>query len=226
MNDHHDIELLDTIYLYSRIAINREFSHTINNVVTSLSIQRSMLEKNLSDGDLEKARARIEKVTRALNKIETFSSEIPSLIQTGYTPESVNMIPFFKKEIDQIKLNPTFNLVNVQLVCGQEDINCKVDGRFIQTLLYIVFTHAVRMAKAPELQVTYTGTNEEGYAQFLFQLYDGKSRLPNPDSTVINAVFGDIPLTYMSRIIMQETKDVLLVPENKFYGFKFSILKI
>jgi hypothetical protein len=66
-------DLFKWILSYERLAAQRLAAHELNNYMTPLAMQLSMLKTHLGSGQLEKAEQRIEKLENALAKLEEYS---------------------------------------------------------------------------------------------------------------------------------------------------------
>lgn len=65
--------IMDWILEYEQVSSQRQGSHELNNYLTPLAMQISMLKKHLADENLEKATLRIEKLERAAGKLKDYS---------------------------------------------------------------------------------------------------------------------------------------------------------
>jgi|GEM_PF-5428541 len=100
-------DLLKWILSYERLAAQRLAAHELNNYMTPLAMQLSMLKTHLANGDIEKAGERIAKLENALAKLEEYSKSqfvkvsTQDLTMLSIEPESLG--GFVRQLLDLLK---------------------------------------------------------------------------------------------------------------------------
>lgn len=198
-------QLIDFLYRCSRVAVNREISHSLNNFLTLLSIQQSMLMRALQSGNSGNAMKQASKIGDAIKKIEEFTRTLSTEIQITPNLEKAEVNNIITNIVNLIRRLPSFATCAVSLDLGGDSKHDLVDINAIRMALLsflkistvhfinpIVTINTNRDSKTGFFYI-HAAANEGQYPEGV----EDKKEIP----TTSGLKLGEIPLRTMQRII-------------------------
>ncbi|NQU68615.1 MAG: hypothetical protein HQ510_11785 [Candidatus Marinimicrobia bacterium] len=197
-----DLKFIDQLVSYSMMSAYRETSHTINNLLTSLTIYISMLKNNLNKGKIDKAVNSLDSIENSLNNITDFTGKLSQKINWQLTPETVCPNSVIKESIDLCNLIFKQSESSVLTRFCETNENIKTDTSIIQMLLVSWYAMNLQIFGHPEMiiQTSWDGGRKQFTMSGVVSEKNG-----NTESKVIpresSGSCGEIPLMTMKRII-------------------------
>lgn len=184
------------------MASNRETSHTINNLLTSLTIYISMLRNNLNKGNSEKAFNNLDSIDNSLNSITDFTSNLShkivwekNLIETlpnEYIVEVIRMCYQIIGKRDQ----------DVIIELCAENLKLKTDTSIIRMLVMSWYAMNLRIFNSPEMTLKTEWNKENTKFTLSGSVIEKNGDMPDQERLrKSDSAVGVIPLITMKRII-------------------------
>ncbi len=190
----------NVLYQFMKIAWEREYAHKLNNLISSLSMQQSMLDRALAQNDLDKVAQRSDKIRTAVNGLIEYVEERTKSGTMHLTkiknPERMTLKEYFillEKEfgLDGITADPDYNFKQ----------NCDM---MIKIILFIIFKQISAYFIKPEIFITQIENQIIKSTEIVIQV----NGLPN-DFTIgefvnrktIGEELGDVSLRMLQRIV-------------------------
>lgn len=224
-------DIFELLYRYSRLAINREITHSINNTLTALSVQKTLMMHAVRSGDYKKMVQRLEAINKAIYNLEEFSSTLATSVQITPKPKEVSInqgivnIVKFAKELTSLKHCEFF------LDLYEEADILLIDFDSIKVLLLSFFKLATHTYTTPVLSLRTAKNSDRG--TFLIKAIakegqkDSTKPLRKGDVRDVGLKLGEISLTTMKRMIQSIHKNIEIhLMDDKDLGFTCEISSI
>ena len=208
-----ELDFIDRILTYSTMAFCRETSHTMNNLLTSLTIYISMLKNNLNKGNIDKAYNGIEAIEKSLNNITEFTTKLSR--KANYTQNVISVKPNSEVRDALTLCSILFKESRWSLITEfcEMDSKLQTDSSIIQMALVTWFSMNLKIYNFPSM-IVQTMWEPEGQQYAISCTVTAKKG--DSASAIIyresGERAGEIPLITMKRIIHS--------------NFKFADLKI
>ena len=134
------LELDEWIHEFTRLSCQRSVGHDLNNYLTPLAMQVSMLKMQLQAGKIEKALGRINKLDTAVIKLRHFSQNL-------FDPEQPQIESFRLKTIEQVQETiqrvaqiPRFSQIVLDWDLETPEIPLVIPAKILALFCYCYFT--------------------------------------------------------------------------------------
>lgn len=223
--DVSDLEqLIEFLYLYSRVALNKEISHSLNNFLTVLSIQQSMLLRSLQSGDTEKAMNRVITIGKVVKNLEEFTTALSADIQITPKLEEVEVNKIITDIVDLIRRLPSFAKCEVSLQLVENSKKYLVDINAIRIVLLSFLKMSTTLYLSPIVSIN---TNRDSKTGFFYihasakegnkpELMEGEKEIP----ITTGLKLGEIPLRTIQSIIQSLNTNIQMdLAKSGEFGF-------
>lgn len=221
-------ELFELMYLYSRLAINREISHSINNSLTALSVQHTLLMKAVHSGDQKKVTQRLKVINKVIKNLETFSSTLATTVQI--TPKQ-REVPVNRIVVDTVELaRKLLSLKNCKIFLhlSEDSDSLTVDVDSIRMLFLAFLKISSFTYSTPIISITTGRHSKTGsftiHASAKESEQAASKKLEKETLNGVGLRLGEISLTTVKRIIQSLNKNIeISLPTSEELGFTCTI---
>ncbi len=198
-------QLIDFLYRSSRAAVNREMSHSLNNFLTLLSIQQSMLMRALQSGNSENAMKQASKIGDAVRKIEEFTRTLSAEIQITPNLEKAEVNNIITNIVNLIRRLPSFATCTVTLNLDEDFKHDQVDINAIRMVLLSFFKISTVHYINPIVTINSNRDSKTGFFYIHAAANEGQEPEGVEDkkeiATTLGLKLGEIPLRTVQKII-------------------------
>ncbi|NQV30446.1 MAG: hypothetical protein HQ508_06125 [Candidatus Marinimicrobia bacterium] len=196
-----NLTFMEWINEFHNLSSRRILGHELNNFMTPLSMQVSMLKSHLETGNIDKAVERIDKLDRAVQKLKSFSFELFKPNGTLIKKMPVRSNEELKELLNHILLLPGFvDLEMIWDLCNFEsplELDAKIIGLFMYAYLY-----DKRYVPRPSSCTITTSIDEKSNYCLMLQYRSGDGTF-NDESKVSES---ESALNHLSKIIKSESQ--------------------
>ncbi len=221
-----DFDFVKQLIQYSMMAAYRETAHSINNLLTSLSIQQSMVKNHLKTGNLNSALERMENLERSLQKMVDFSRNIASKIEIISTVTEADMNQVISQTIrmsERMIENPRWTVRTRLCPLSRK---YKTDVTLIKILIFTYLSSCHRLYDNPEIFIESDFSPQpdtftiRGSVERFSSISEGSGNIPRQSGGMV----GEIPLVTMKRIIQSLSSQAeLTIPDVEKNNFVFTL---
>ena len=153
MTHSEPLDLLTWLQDFQVLSQRRAVAHDLNNHMTPLSMQVSMLQQHLNKGDLAKAQERVQKLDAALRKLQDYTKlqfvRFGDLEEIPFCPDSHNLESLIQEICDLLKLDRA--QLEIDFIPGIAVLD--MDLRTLALFLYIGLADAEVVREDQQLDV-------------------------------------------------------------------------
>ena len=221
-------ELFEIMYRYSSIAKNGEISHSLNNILVTLSIQHTMLKSALGSGNYEKAMDRVEIMGTAIKNLEEFSKALGTEDKLSPQPAEVAVNEIIAATLESARRVPSLAHCRVSSDLTEESDRCTVDVDSFRMVILSFLKTSSLLYSIPVVSVKSERKTDPESFRVSAGVKEGKELPPeNAQEEISKGVgrkIGEIPLEKMKRVVQLSNKNVeLSLPESGKLEFTLTI---
>lgn len=228
--DVSDLEqLVEFLYRYSRVAVNREISHSINNFITTLPIQLSMLVRSLRAADFEKAMDRTTKISKMIKIMEEYSTSLSMAVKIKPILEKANVNTIIIDTVKFIQQLPSFAKSEISLQLSKITKSFPVDINAIRIMLLSLLRISSTQYLSPYVSISTSTDSETGIIYIHAHAKDRQKtktgKIEEESSHNMGQKLGEISLQTMQNIIHSLNNNVRMdLEKSGQLGFSCTII--
>ncbi|MCH8012784.1 MAG: HAMP domain-containing histidine kinase [Candidatus Marinimicrobia bacterium] len=221
----------DSIYRYSNAINSREIAHSINNILTVLSMQHAMLIRSLNDGKTAKAIQRAEVIREVLNDLRNLSENLAK--EKHITPflQDVFINNIVNETLSFAQIFPNLSECEILIDLMSEPDVCHIEPDSIRMLLLSFLQNATSIYSKPDISISTFIDKESG--KIILEAIAKEGEQPGLDEFMkekpekVGSKPGEIPLRFMKGFVESLNSNVqLFLIERERFGFTCHITPI
>lgn len=221
----------DSIYRYSKAANSREIAHSINNILTVLTMQNAMLIRSLDDGKTAKAIQRAEVIREVLNDLRNLSENLAK--EKHITPflQDVFINNIVKETLSFAQIFPNLSECEILIDLKSEPDVCYIEPDSIRMLLLSFLQNSTSIYSKPDISISTFIDKESGNIILEAIATEGEEHgldeVMKEKPEKVGSKPGEIPLRSMKGFVESLNSNVqLFLIEKERFGFTCHITPI
>ena len=221
-------EYYNLLVRYTRLAINIDISHSLNNFLTTLSVRHTLLKNALSSGDEEKISLRMKALNKAIKNLGDFSTTLATSIHIPSKPTKVKVNRVIKDTVETARSMVSMENFEITLSLSEDSDSVIIDVDSLRILLLSFLFLSRRYYSSPDvlLQSQRNRKPDSLTIEAKTKERDPAAMKTNEKKTINNVgkTLGEIPFITLQRILQSSNKNIRLdIPKSKELGFSCTI---
>jgi signal transduction histidine kinase len=145
-------ETIELEKMATRGAMSAEIGHELNNFLGVVSGNVSLMQMHIDSGALDKLKPLLDKVTKTIERMTTFTADLMDLGSMKSHREPVSFSRLLEEVVEYLTAQKRFRGVTIHLPSQLPDLTIMVDATQMRQLLYNLFNNAADAMQSSPLK--------------------------------------------------------------------------